>query len=105
MSVIAVLECAPRETNLDESIDSGNLSVTGYLPVILKDSITHMHGLEVYLKEGLPFSRDLYLETSADSYLCFRLALLHLVVILFFPLSITFFVVMHSFCFYFIQHR
>ena len=64
------------ETNLDDSIDSGNLSVRGYLPLIRKDSSTHMHGLAVYVKEGLPFARDLFLENSADSYLCFRLALL-----------------------------
>ena len=36
-----------------------------------------MHGLTVYVKEGLPFAPDVYLETSADSYLCFQLALLH----------------------------
>ena len=65
------------ETNLDDSIDSGNFSVRGYLPLIRKDSGTHMHGLAVYVKEGLPFARDLSLENSADSYLCFRLALLH----------------------------
>ena len=65
------------ETNLDDSIDSGNFSVRCYLPIILKDSSTHMHGLAVYVKEGLPFALDLYLENSADSYLCFRLALLH----------------------------
>ena len=28
------------ETNFDESIDSGNFSVRGYLPLIQKDSIT-----------------------------------------------------------------
>ena len=72
------------ETNLDDSIDSGNLSVRGYLPLIRKDSITHMHGLAVYVKEGLPFARDLSLENSADSYLCFRLALLHSVSYFFF---------------------
>ena len=65
------------ETNLDDSIDSGNFTVTGYLPLIRKDSSTHMHGLAVYMKEGLPFARDLSLENSAGSYLCFRLALLH----------------------------
>ena len=65
------------ETNLDDSIDSGNFSVRGYLPLIRKDSSTQMHGLAVYVKEGLPFARDLSLENSADSYLCFRLALLH----------------------------
>ena len=36
-----------------------------------------MHGLSVYVKEELPFAQDLSLENSADSYLCFRLALLH----------------------------
>ena len=36
-----------------------------------------MHGLTVYVKEGLPFAWELSLENSADSYLCFRLALLH----------------------------
>ena len=72
------------ETNLDHSIDSGNFSVRGYLPLIQKDSSTHMHGLAVYVKEGLPFARDLSLENSVDSYLCFRLALLHSVSYFFF---------------------
>ena len=36
-----------------------------------------MHGFAVYFKEGLPFARDLSLENSADTYLCFRVALLH----------------------------
>ena len=43
-----------------------------------------MHGLAVYVKEGLPFARDLSLENSVDSYLCFRLALLHSVTYFFF---------------------
>ena len=47
------------ETNLDDSIDSGNFSVRGYIPLIRKDSNIHMHGLTVYVKEGLPFARDL----------------------------------------------
>ena len=72
------------ETNLDDSTDSGNVSVRGYLPLIRKDSSTHMHGLAVYVKEGLPFARDLSLENSADSYLCFQLALLHSVSYFFF---------------------
>ena len=37
-------------TNLDDSFDSGNFSVRVYLSLIQKDSITHMHGLVVYLK-------------------------------------------------------
>ena len=72
------------ETNPDDSIDSGSFSVRGYLPIIRKDSGTHMHGLGVFVKEGLPFSRDLSLEKSADSYLSFRLALLHSVSYFFF---------------------
>ena len=68
------------EANLDDSIDSGNFSVRR----IWKDSVTHMHGLVVYVKEGLPFAWDLSLENSADSYLCFRLALLHSVPYFFF---------------------
>ena len=49
----------------------------GFLPLIRKDSSTHIHGVAFYVKEGLPLARDLSLENSADSYWCFRLALLH----------------------------
>ena len=59
------------EVSLDDSIDSGNFSVRDYLSLIRKDSITHMHGLALYVKEGPSFERDLSLENSADSYLCF----------------------------------
>ena len=69
------------EKSLDDSIDSGKFSVRGYLPLIRKDSGTHMDGLAVYVKEGLPFARDLSLENSAGSYL---LALLHSVSYFFF---------------------
>ena len=54
----------PCETNLDDSIDSRNFSVRGYLPLVGKDSDTHMHGLAVYGKEGLPFARDLSLHKT-----------------------------------------
>ena len=39
------------ETDLDDSIDSGNFSIRGYLPLIRKDSVT-----PVYVKDGLPFA-------------------------------------------------
>ena len=39
------------ETNLDDSIDPGNYSVRDYLPLIRKDSNTHVHGLAVHVKE------------------------------------------------------
>ena len=45
---------------VDDSNDSGNF-LRGYLPLIRKDSSTHMHGLTVYVK-GLLFARDLSLE-------------------------------------------
>ena len=72
------------DTNLDDSLDSGNFFVRGYLPLIRKDFSTHVHGLAVYVKEGLRFARDLFLENSADSYSCFRLALLDSVSYFFF---------------------
>ena len=59
------------ETNLDDSIDSGNFSLRGYLPLIRKDFSAHMHGLTFYVKEGLLFTWHLSLENPADSYLCF----------------------------------
>ena len=86
------------ETNLDESIDSGSSSVRGYLPLIRKDSITHMHGLAIYLKEGLPFTRDL----SLENVLMFSTGSASLSVLLLFPLSMTFFIFLQSFWFYFI---
>ena len=59
------------ETNLDGSIDSGNFSVGSYLTLIRNDSITHVHGLAVYVKEGLLFAWDVSLENPTDSYLKF----------------------------------
>ena len=64
------------ETKLDDSIDSGSFSVKGYLHLIQRDSLTHMHSLPVYLKEKLPLARDLSLENSQEPYLYFRLPLL-----------------------------
>ena len=55
------------------------ISLWEVIPLIRKHSSTHMHGLAVYVKEGLYFgtsSRDLSLENSPDSYLYFQLALL-----------------------------
>ena len=56
------------ETNLDDSIDSGNFFVRDYHTLIQKDSSTHMHGVADDVKEGLPFAQDLSLENSADCY-------------------------------------
>ena len=56
-----------------------------------------MHGLAVYVKEGLPFAWDLSLENSADSYLRFLTGFTSLSVLLVFPRWITFFVFMIGF--------
>ena len=72
------------ETNLNDSVNSGNFSERVYLPIIWKDSTTHMHGLMVDVKEGLPFAWDLSLLNSAYSYFSFWLALLHSVSYFFF---------------------
>ena len=47
------------ETNMDDYVDYGNFSVRDYLLLIRKDSIAHMHGPAVYVKEGLPFALGL----------------------------------------------
>ena len=39
------------ETNLKDSSDSDNFWVRGYLPLIWKDSVTHIHDLAVYVKD------------------------------------------------------
>ena len=87
------------ETNLDDSIDSGNFSLRSYLPLIRKDSSTHMHGLAVYVKEGLPFSWNFF---TISKKLCrfllmFSTDFTSLSILLFFPLSITFFVIVQDF--------
>ena len=58
-----------------------------------------MHGLAVFVKEGLPFPLALSLENSEDSYLRFRPALLHSVPYFFFlywPPSLSLFTVFDS---------
>ena len=44
------------ERNLEHLIGSSSFSVRGCLPLIQKDSFTHMYGLTVYVKEGLSFA-------------------------------------------------
>ena len=39
------------QTNLDDSIDSGDFSMRVYHPLIRKDSTTHMHGLSVMCRK------------------------------------------------------
>ncbi|CAE1168972.1 unnamed protein product [Acanthosepion pharaonis] len=72
------------ETNLVSSIPSSDLSIPGYLPLLRKDSLTHMHGLSVYVKDHIPLARELSLESPDQSYMCLRLSLLNAVSYLFF---------------------
>ena len=44
-----------------DSIDYSKSSVRGYILLIRKDSVTHVHSLAVCVKERLPFSLDLSL--------------------------------------------
>ena len=90
---------ALSETNLDYSTDSRNFFENDYLSLIQKDSVTHMHCLAVYVKEELPFAQDLSL---GNSYLCFRLCLLHSLPYFFCLYWSPFSSLLHSFWFYFI---
>ena len=84
------------ETNLDDSIDSGNFSVRGYLPFIRKDSSTHMHSLAVC--EGrTSFCTGLISRELCKFLLMFSTGFTLLSILLLFPLSITFFIFTHSF--------
>ena len=40
----------------------------GYLSLIQMNSTTHVHGLSVFVEEGLSFALDLSLENPTDSY-------------------------------------
>ena len=66
------LELKSPDTGINDSFVRCNFTVsTCYLPLTENDSATHMQGIEVYVKEGLPFAPDLSLENSENSYLRF----------------------------------
>lgn len=52
------------ETNSEDSIDSSSISVRVYLPLISKNSITHILVFALHEKEGLPFAHYLSLQYS-----------------------------------------
>ena len=64
-------------TILDESIDSGNFSVTGYFPLIWKNSVAHMYGLTDYVKEGLPLAWNLSVQNYVLMILTYVFNLLY----------------------------
>ena len=88
------------KTYLDDSIDSGNFSVIGYLPLIRNNSITHMHGLAVYMRKD-SFCMGLIFRKLYKFLLMFLTGFTSLSVLLLFHPSITFFVFIHGFWFYF----
>ena len=71
--------------------------VRGYLPLVGKDSSTHMHGLTVYVKEGLLFALD-FSRKLCRFLLLFSTGFTSLSVLLLFHRSINFFVFVHSLC-------
>ena len=83
------------ETNLDDSIDSGNFSVRSYFPLILKDSSSHT--LTCSLCEGMTcFSIGFISRKLCRFLLSFSAGFTSLSVLLF-PLLITFFVFVYVF--------
>ena len=65
------------ETNLDDSIDSGKFLCEG-LSSFNPKGFCHSYAWSCNLCEArTSFARDLPLENSADSYLCFQMILLH----------------------------
>ena len=85
------------ETNLDDSIDSGNFSVRGYLPLIRKDSSTHIAWSRSLCEGRSSFCTGLISRKLGRFLLMFSTCFTSLSVLLLFPLLITFFLVMHSF--------
>ena len=84
------------KTNLDDAIHSGNFSVRGYITLIRKDSVTHVHGLAVYVKTGLTYT-GLLSRKHCGFFFMFSTGFTSFSVLLLFPLSITFFDFMHGF--------
>ena len=67
------------ETNLDPSFPDTDFNIPGYSTLITKHDTLgrHMHGLGVYIKQGIPCARDKTYEDPSLSFMCFRMALLH----------------------------
>ena len=80
------------ETNLDNSIDSGNFLMKSYLPLIRKDS-----GTRSLCLRRTSFCRGLISRKLCRFLLMFSTGFTSLSVLLLFPLSITFFSFVHGF--------
>ena len=90
------------ERNLDDSIDSGNFSVRDYLLLIRKDSIVIYAWSHSLYERRTSFCPRMIFRELCRFLLVFSTGFISLSVLLLFPLSITFFVFVHGFFFYFI---
>ena len=87
---------AQCEINLDDSIDSGNFSVRGYLPLIQKDSGTHAWSQSL-CQGRTSFCMGLISRKLCRFLVMFSTGFTSLSVLLLFPVSISFFVFVHGF--------
>ena len=85
------------ETNLDDSIDSGNFSVRGYLPFIQKKMYYSYAWSCCLCERTTSFCFGLVSRKLCRFSLMFLTGFTLLTVLLLFPLSITFFIIMHGF--------
>ena len=90
------------ETTLDGSIDYGNFSVRGYLPLIRKDSSTPYAGSHCLCKGRTSLCVGLISRKLCSFWFIFSHGFTSLSFLLLFPLSITFFVFLHGFWFCFV---
>ena len=84
------------ETNSDESVDSGNFSVRGYLPIIRKNCYSNAWSCSLcYIRTSL--CTELIFTKLSGLLPMFSTDFTSFSFLLLFPLSITFFVFMHGF--------
>ena len=74
------------ETNLDSSISEREFDVPGYSTLITKldHPHRHMHGLGIYIKDGILCARVPSFEDPNQPYICLRVALIHATTCIFF---------------------
>ena len=75
------------ETNLSSAVSSCGYLVDGYLPLIRKDSNSHMLGLGIYIHKNSPSSRKTRFESTDYSFMCFHSAPLHSIAFFFVSIS------------------
>ena len=84
------------KTNVEDSVNSSNLSLRGYSPSIQKYFVIHEHFLAVYVKEDFHFECDSSLENS-DFLFVFS--------VVFTSLSVSYFFSVDDTILFFVQFR